>query len=172
MSARSVCVKGSRIADRVILRQADGALPPNELAQDIGHTPARGAPSERDDALPQHGALLHRAPPQSGADPRTVGDDVDHRLSTDCGDPRRADGGDGVVHGLEQEPVQVEEIAGYQDAQDLPPSIGHQAETARHPASEHKRRARRFALDHDVSTSAEAFFRQTQRLEQADIPVR
>jgi hypothetical protein len=28
---------------------------------------------------------------------------------------RRADGGDGVVHGLQQEPVQVEEVAGYQD---------------------------------------------------------
>src|SRR5690242_17571370 len=101
-----------------------------------------------------------------------VGDDVDYRLSSDCGDPRRADGGDGVVHGLEQEPVEVEEVAGYQDVQDLPPSVGHQAETARYPPGENKRRARLFAIDHDVGASAEAFFAQTQRLEQADILVR
>jgi hypothetical protein len=102
-----------RQPDRVIFGHADRPLPPNELAQDIGHPPARGAASERDDALPQHGSLLHRAPPQSGADPRMVDDDVDHHLSADCGDPRRADGGDGVVHGLQQEPVQIEEVAGY-----------------------------------------------------------
>jgi hypothetical protein len=157
--------------DHVIQRHADRPLPPDELAQDIGHTPARGAPSERDNALPQHGVLLHRAPPQGGADPRMVGDDFDYRLSADCGDPRRADRGDGVVGGLEQEPVQVEEVAGYQDGQDLPPSLGHQTETARHPPSENKRRARRFTLDHDVGTSAEAFFRRTQRLEHADISI-
>src|ERR1700731_4628883 len=46
--------------DRVILGHADRPLPPNELAQDIGHTPARGAAPERDNALPQHGLLLHR----------------------------------------------------------------------------------------------------------------
>src|SRR3984893_10467596 len=46
--------------DRVILGHADRPLPPNGLAQDIGHTPARGAAPERDNALPQHGLLLHR----------------------------------------------------------------------------------------------------------------
>ena len=101
-----------------------------------------------------------------------VGDDVDHHFSADCGDPRRADRGDGVVRGLEQEPVQVEEVAGYQDGQDLPPSVGHQAETARHSPRENKCRARRFTLDHNIGAGAEAFFAQTQRLEQADILVR
>jgi hypothetical protein len=61
---------------------------------------------------------------------------------------------------------------GNEDAQDLPPSVGHQAVAACHPASENKCRARRFALNHDVGASAEAFFAQTQRLEQADILVR
>jgi hypothetical protein len=68
--------------------------------------------------------------------------------------------------------VQVEEVAGYQDGQDLPPAVGHQAETARHPPRENKRQARRFTLHHDIGTSAEAFFRRAQRLEQADILVR
>jgi hypothetical protein len=98
-----------------------------------------------------------------------VGDDVDHRLSADCGDPRRDDRGDGVVHGLQHEPVQVEKITGYQNRQDLPPSVGHQAVPARHPPGDDKGRARHFALDHDVRTGIEAFFRKTQRLEQADI---
>jgi hypothetical protein len=77
-----------------------------------------------------------------------------------------------VVHDLQQEPVQVEEVAGYQDGEDLPPPVGHQAETARHPPRENKRRARRFTLDHDIGAGAEALFAQTQRLEQGGILVR
>jgi hypothetical protein len=73
---------------------------------------------------------------------------------------------------LSRNPCKSKKVAGYQDGQDLPPSVGHEAETARHPPRENKRRARRFALDHDVGASAEAFFRQAQRLEQADILVR
>ena len=76
-------MSGKGEEDRVILGHADRPLPPNELAQEIGETPACGAASERDNALPQHGLLLHRTPPQSGADPGVVCDDVDHRLSAD-----------------------------------------------------------------------------------------
>ena len=74
-----------------------------------------------------------------------------------------------MIRRAEQKAVQVEKIARYQDSQNLSPSVGHQAETARHPPRENKRRARRFTLDHDVGTSAEAFFRRAQRLEQTDI---
>jgi hypothetical protein len=57
--------------DHVIQRHADRPLPPDELAQDIGHTPARGAPSERDNMRSRNMAfsciaLHHRAAPIRG----------------------------------------------------------------------------------------------------------
>src|SRR5436305_12784532 len=48
---------GQRQLDRVILGQPNRPLPPDQFAQQIGHAPARAAPSGRVDAL----AVRYRA---------------------------------------------------------------------------------------------------------------
>ena len=75
-----------------------------------------------------------------------VCDDVDDDFSADRGDPRRPDRADGMVQGLEQEYMQVEEIAGDQKGQDLPPPIREEAITEGHAVCDHKGRSLRVAL--------------------------
>src|SRR5437899_2166169 len=77
-----------------------------------------------------------------------------------------------MVHRLEQEPVQVAEVAGYQDRQDLSPSVGHQSVATGYPTSDDKRRARGFTLDDDIRTGSEALFPPAHRFEHNDIAVR
>jgi len=77
-----------------------------------------------------------------------------------------------MVRRLEQESVQVEEVPGYEDGQDLSPSVWHQPVAAGDPAGDHKSRARCFAFDRDIRTSRVALFSLTQGIEHADVPVR
>src|SRR6267378_2815504 len=77
-----------------------------------------------------------------------------------------------MVHHLDQEPVQVEEVAGYQDRQDLSPSIGQEPVAAGYPTSDDKRRARRFTLDDNIRTGSEAFFPLAHRLKHPDVVIR
>src|ERR1700730_11692528 len=77
-----------------------------------------------------------------------------------------------MVHHLDQEPVQVEEVAGDQDRQDLSPSVGQEPVAAGYPTSDDKRRARRFTLDDNIRTGSEALFPLAHRLEHPDVAIR
>jgi hypothetical protein len=141
-SAKSVCLTGGRIAS--------SSLPANELAQEIGDAPARGAAAERDNSLAQHRVLLPCAPPESGLEPMMTCDDVDHSAPVDCGKSRPADRINEMVYGIKQEDMHVNGVAGDQKGQDLSLTVRQEAIAAGHAACDNESRARRGALNQDI----------------------
>jgi hypothetical protein len=76
--------------------------------------------------------------------------DLLQRRVRDAGDAAGREGQNPVIHGLQQEAVQVDEVAGNVEGRYLPPSVGDDLVAGGKPVQEQGALGRAFALPHDI----------------------
>ena len=121
-----------------------------ELADEMREARVGRAPADADDPSAEDRSIDQRVAPQQVRDPMIAIDEVAHGVMRDQRHLGRHQGGEVVIHHLDEKTLQIGDVAGDMKRQYLPPARRHRGVTAGKAFQNETDDARPVAFAHDV----------------------